>query len=106
MANCNASKNNQWLLDWFKRQTITTRDKKIHNYFRDVPSKKRKHFSTYFDSFMFIIKKKIASLKCKASLNIIILLVNLQKKFKIAMLECLIRIKSIRKGNSYGKKLQ
>jgi len=28
MANCNASKNNQWLLDWFKRQTITTRDKK------------------------------------------------------------------------------
>ncbi len=28
MADYNASKNNQWLLDWFKTQIITTRNKK------------------------------------------------------------------------------
>ncbi len=27
MVDCNASKNNQWLLNWFTTQTITTRDK-------------------------------------------------------------------------------
>jgi hypothetical protein len=52
MANYYALESNHWLLDWFKIQEDTRRDKK---FTRDVPSKKRKHSSIYSDSILLII---------------------------------------------------
>ncbi len=56
MVDYNASESNQWLLDWFRTQTITTGDNKS-NYFRDVPSKNRRNSSIYTNSILPTITK-------------------------------------------------
>jgi uncharacterized membrane protein YfhO len=58
MANCNASKNNQWLLDWFKKQTFTTRDKKSTIILEMCQVRKGGIFPLILTVLCFIIKKK------------------------------------------------
>jgi len=88
MVGCNASKSNQWILDQFKAQLITTRNKESINYFKNISSKKRKHSSNYFNNILPTVIKDNNILELQGFLkhdfaNKLVI------KFKHAMLEFL-----------------
>jgi predicted patatin/cPLA2 family phospholipase len=89
MANCNALENDHTLLDWFRTQAITTKNYRIHNYFLNVPSKKRKHFSIYSNNVVPIITKDNNILELQGFLKHNDFAKKSTNKFLNAMFKCL-----------------
>jgi hypothetical protein len=58
MVDCNASKSDQWLLDWFKTQTFTTRKNKSTIIFEMCQIKKKWHSPIRFDNILFNYSKQ------------------------------------------------
>ncbi len=81
MANYNALKSNQWLLDWFKSQALTTKAKESTIIFKICEIKRSSILLLILTIFCLLFCKRIiTSLSCRASWNIMILRTNLQPK--------------------------
>jgi hypothetical protein len=104
MVNYNASKNNQWLLNWFKTQVITIRNNESTIILEIC--KKGRHFSTYFDNILYIITKykNIVELQGFLKHNDFA-----KKSTKFFLMQCKIfnynKLIRNKKDNSYGKKM-